>query len=1077
MRDQPDELIKDFISRVVPWPVNDLGTYTGYINLHWLPTDHYERKKKKQGSYMPGSFAQTPTGFMQKLWWARQQSYVGDIYFCTTLQSETSISKNGYPIAFRGKESAISAKALWLDIDVASPGLEKPHKDEAGKPEYANRSEAMAALDAFLVETNLPPPNIIVCSGEEVLPDGEMGGGIQVYWINETPLSIADWWPYANGLVEATIKHKLHCDTTCTADSARVLRLPGTYNCKKEPKRPVKILKMEGTTNILEVFTHLRSETPYHPVTAKVKRSNIIIDPKEFPQRDLPPEGVETFTNCEREPVPLDPTKVLQPGGCPFLEEAFATGGRTYAQPLWHLSVLCATFFENGRAIAHAFGDQHHTYTTAETDEMYDLKISVREEKGMGWPRCTTIHTTGYAGCLACPHFAKQQTPLHLAELFVPEAEEVFVPQQTGSLVNVNKLALGLPGGYTLNAQGFICKTDPETGDFSPLFRQRIFWMIAEKNSKAYISIQFMQDLGRMEFAVLKSGDLTNNTTLKAALYDQGLLLTTFGEAHARVFLMDWMTKYWEACKAQRPTPYGWYYTDENEVTGKTTPKGFVYNNQIFHDDGAITPAARAGDRSHEAYYRPSGTKENWLNATKLITSRRRPELDILLCLGFAAPLIRGTGQRNCVISAYGESGGGKSTAVDVALSVWGSPVITRMPVGSTAKSMSQRMNAMRNFPVMQDDIKEEPDFFKLLAALFKDGGVLYNALNKDGTQREPGEWQLMMGITINRSFAEFVEQQLRGDDSGAKRLFEYRLDPNDPPPLYIDGVHISPSECEQIHQNLTKNYGVVGEEYAKALGTNPGAALKRVGEIYDEIAAYVKFDMTERFWLSAVACTIAGAEWAIKLGVDIDMPALRQFLITTLLDNRARHKKIGSGGNSAEHLHNTLSDFFGDPFGNMLWTDEGLPIGGRSKKIDIPLWPRDPQHVKGDMRVRWCVSTRQCIISQKKLKDWVVAKNIPYHTIEDGLKREFTATVSKVTLAGGTSYRGDQEQCFIMPVPVGSWLEDRMLRHATAEAVRDAAEQREKLLENMEILQQAKTQSETSLSLTAQLKNLKPTS
>ena len=68
------------------------------------------------------------------------------------------------------------------------------------------------------------------------------GGGLHVYWISNTPLTPDQWHPLACALKNAALTNGLRCDAGCTVDSARVLRVPGTWNCKNGLQRPVKLL-------------------------------------------------------------------------------------------------------------------------------------------------------------------------------------------------------------------------------------------------------------------------------------------------------------------------------------------------------------------------------------------------------------------------------------------------------------------------------------------------------------------------------------------------------------------------------------------------------------------------------------------------------------------------------------------------------------------------------------------------------------------------------------------------------------------------------------------------------------------
>jgi hypothetical protein len=137
------------------------------------------------------------------------------------LQSQTDINSRGKLIAKRSLGNVLSLKALWLDIDVKDP----PNG-------YASVEEAWLALKSFYKSVSLPRPSALVASG----------GGLHVYWISKAPLTLEQWRPLALALKNTTVKHGLRCDACCTVDAARILRVPGTWNCKTEPRRPVQLI-------------------------------------------------------------------------------------------------------------------------------------------------------------------------------------------------------------------------------------------------------------------------------------------------------------------------------------------------------------------------------------------------------------------------------------------------------------------------------------------------------------------------------------------------------------------------------------------------------------------------------------------------------------------------------------------------------------------------------------------------------------------------------------------------------------------------------------------------------------------
>lgn len=210
------------MSRVVPWPVQG---EPGWINLHWrIPNPHDPLKP----DIWAGKPARTLVEFMNLLDWVTTRPNTRDVYFCLSLQGKTGLNSKKNVVAARHSDDALLLKALWLDLDVLGPS------DKPTKKGYASVDEALAVLSQFCDAAPMPKPDILVGSG----------GGVHCYWVHDNPLTRAEWQPYANGLKTAAINFGLRCDIGCTVDSARVLRVPNTFNYKTTPRRPVQILGM-----------------------------------------------------------------------------------------------------------------------------------------------------------------------------------------------------------------------------------------------------------------------------------------------------------------------------------------------------------------------------------------------------------------------------------------------------------------------------------------------------------------------------------------------------------------------------------------------------------------------------------------------------------------------------------------------------------------------------------------------------------------------------------------------------------------------------------------------------------------
>jgi Protein of unknown function (DUF3987) len=392
-----DQLNK-FMGRVVPWPANGEA---GYINLHWFGN---------AAGFMRGRPFTDLKGFLNMAQWgAVHPEAMNDIYFCLTRQSAKKMGKTGKEQAVRRGQNATHAKALWIDADVKS---DQPEKN------YTSTDTLLTALQKFLADADLPAPSALVASGS---------GGLHIYWISNRALTIKEWRPYADGLKALITKHGFKCDAGLTTDSARVLRVPGTLNRKRDPATPVVLIGLGGDYDFATELAHLAATLPVVTGTVttapapQVDAQFLTPAAAAFGVAD-PNDSLAAGLNV-RDDRPLDVEGVIR--GCEYFADLATNHGRGVGQGLWMQGVLACTFLDQGRRLAHYFSNGYATYSHAETEAMYERKIKDRAERGLGWPGCAAFENEGCKLCATCANKGKIKSPLNLAvRLQAPAAQQ-----------------------------------------------------------------------------------------------------------------------------------------------------------------------------------------------------------------------------------------------------------------------------------------------------------------------------------------------------------------------------------------------------------------------------------------------------------------------------------------------------------------------------------------------------------------------------------------------------------------------------------------------------------------------------
>jgi hypothetical protein len=129
----------------------------------------------------------------------------------------------------RTKDNVKDIKAFWMDIDCGeSKALvnEKTNRPDG----YIDQATGLQELQKFCKTIGLPRPLLV-----------NSGRGIHAYWPLVTPVTREEWEPVAARLNELCVIHKLYVDAS-VFEAARVLRIPGTFNFKDEPPKPVEVI-------------------------------------------------------------------------------------------------------------------------------------------------------------------------------------------------------------------------------------------------------------------------------------------------------------------------------------------------------------------------------------------------------------------------------------------------------------------------------------------------------------------------------------------------------------------------------------------------------------------------------------------------------------------------------------------------------------------------------------------------------------------------------------------------------------------------------------------------------------------
>lgn len=1011
-----DHSAKQFLARVVAWPQE--GEPPAFINIHntFVPSDLSTLRKDKEGNPIypwAGLACRSLNEAAKVVVSSTTRQGVRDIYFCTSTQrfAEEKVSQKGFKFfkATRAAENAVKMKAIFIDVD-----LTEGKKDKSKG--YDTKEDMSKAISAFLRDTGLPKPTVMVFSG----------GGIHIYWVLMEALTIDKWMPLAYALAEATKRHGLKCDTACTVDAARILRVPGTLNHKYDPPRKVTMLgnpldfdylnsKLEA---ILEPY---KVQVPYSMLNSAMS----VLPPR--PPLDGPSELSAGIDMSAYEPVDLD---TILPS-CGFLNEAVATGGATYNNPLWNLTTLISVFTKGGRVDAHRMASGHPSYGPGETDDLFDRKEDEKNKKNMGWPRCATIAATGAPHCAACPLKPQNKSPLNFAIRphlhqpvggFSQQAQAnlssqgvspsgATTPQPSVPATLAATLAPGtgatdpdLPAGYLRNAQGVILRPHAEedgTTSWYPISTYPMANPYLQRDPTWTLNFTTETEFGKTCLISVPLKDV-GTAEMRKAVQEQGLMVMGGQRGFTQLsdFIMAWITKL-QSMKdtVVQSSSFGW-------VTTKGKTSGFVYGGVMHTPQG--TETATPSDPELGRQMSPHGDKQPWINAAVMVTNQKRPQLDAILASAFAAPLVRFTGHAGLLMSAYStESGIGKSTALKIAQAVWGDPVKAIQSLSDTQNSVLNKMGELRSLPMYWDELKSDEDTKKFVDTVFRlTLGKEKSRMTSRVTQRHVGSWETMLVSASNESLLDSIAYKTRATTAGIYRIFEYTVPPAPPK----SAGQIDPTVAQRMLSKLHDNYGNIGLEYASYLGSNCQQVEKDVGTMLSQVAKEVNMLPDERFWIALIATILLGAKYSNAMGfTQIDEKRLKGFMYLALRDMRSTRTAAPVDMRDVVNVVNMVGRFLNENRGrhtlvtDVIWTGRGKPPANAVNIVaDATKLEAIHVHVARDDHV--------LRIGQSYLNEWLTKHNYPRHVIVKAMEKELGAKSVNSRLGAGTIFANASE-------------------------------------------------------------------
>lgn len=616
------------------------------------------------------------------------------------------------PAAYKDKHrraaDAVSIPALWLDIDCG------PSKD------YSTRGEGLRAFRVWIESHGLPAPSYVVSSGY----------GLHIYWrLLESPGRDA-WLPVAQHLKQAAALYGLRADPARTADSASILRVPGTHNYKN-PDAPMKVEVLASTDAAvtLEAFqAALPPVGPLHAVPAKAP------DEWAVPVNHPPGDAEAIAEHCQQ------------------MREVRDTRGAV-SEPLWRagLSVL-----------KRCTDADYYIHEWSKGDPRYDPdQTQAKADATLGPATCAHFAEVNPGGCVGCPFAGRVKSPIMIA---MGTPQEAFIEDEElkGVFPTVK--------GFTFSSKGIL--TAPEEGSAEPVTSVPIW--VSEVRSRARLphergqsslEIEWKDKRGNRQSGLLDQEELVDVKTFSRWLAAHNLLSSTYHPGKLMLAINKMTAAQFER-KGERISfdALGW--------VGKG-PDMFVLGSQAVTSDGVQNIIVESSHSISHLSLR--GDKAQWIKAAnKLGNPDYQPHAFALLA-ALSSPLLHLVNKKAAVVSLSGASGKGKTLAAQFGLSAFVSPEEVMESGHSTVNAIGARLEVSRHVPVLIDEVTSVP--LKRLADIIymAVNGKEKGRLDRNLRSRKRRNWRTVTLFTSNHSLMDQAQDEI--EEAHRRRLLEIPVD------------------------------------------------------------------------------------------------------------------------------------------------------------------------------------------------------------------------------------------------------------------------------------------------------------
>jgi len=794
----------------------------------------------------------------------------------------------------RKKDDCLYFRSFFVDLDVGED------KAESGKG-YASKEDALAALDKFLDESELPPPIRI-----------DSGTGIHAYWLLDEEVKITEYLPYAQKFKDYVLEH-LRADATVMAEPARIMRCPDSLNYKTDPPSPAIFLDTEFHTYSFDAFKEFLG-----PVT--VSTANVLkLIPKGLDEETKKMRKLDNFVNSFPRILEL----TAEGKGCAQIQYAFENAEHL-EEPIWHSVMTIAAHCENKEEMVHLVSKGYVGYSPDIVNKKLENILSVEKS---GPHTCATFEARNPGVCDGCPN-RSLGNPIKLARVLntakvddtpadKPKAEEANKEEPIRKVTNSKKIpdfpdylapfVRGVNGGIYFQPPAKYNKETKKYHDVDAvLLSEHDFYpyrrIYSPTDGECFMMRAHLPNDGAREF-LLPMKAVYAQEKFKDVLVSGGVFFNQSYAKQVQEYIMKWGRYFQNTASAETMRmQMGW--ADDND----TFVIGNIEITEETGPDGKDTPVSPTASNITRALVK-KGSFDKWKWAAQQLSDQPGLEMHAFGAMtAYGAPLMQFASTDGVSLSYEGESGAAKSGSLYAALSVWGNP--KKLSVfESTDNAMQSRLSTSKNILVGIDEAGNKfPEVISNFIHRIAQGESKLKLSGSNHTEKEQAITASTIGFfTTNHALLGIVKRKKStpyGETARMVELFMHK------PQLFKD----HPEKGKEIFDEFRKNYGHAGPVYAhEMIKWGEPKIVKRMEFWVERFRKDFGFDATYRYYEDLVSTAMVGGEIAesAKL-IKYDLDRIYKVMVGMMLAKRNNGNSINESD-----FDSVLGELFLDEIGS----------------------------------------------------------------------------------------------------------------------------------------------------------------